>query len=121
MSRVVKFRVWDKQRGADVGMYYGDHLALKLVVEQPDTYELMQWTGLEDKNRVEIYEGDIVELHSWKPSIKETKRQVVKWIGSGLFMVRVDGAVSGHGELPNGRLEVIGNIYENPDLLETAA
>lgn len=69
---------------------------------------LVEYTGLHDKNGKEIYEGDIV---------KRTKAWEVLWMGYGWWLRNIkDGA-----SFPLGRYEVyevIGNIYENPELLE---
>jgi len=84
----------------------------------PDSVIPMQFTGLLDKNGVEIYESDIVKGKSkrlW--SQKELQIHVIKW-GS---LQDVDYPVQCFGfEFPSNieELEVIGNIYENPELLK---
>ena len=72
-------------------------------------YVLMQYTGLKDKNGKEIYDGDIIK------SSAETV--VVEWKGE---MWTEEGFVAGFSELFEGAncYEVVGNIYENPELLE---
>lgn len=78
---------------------------------------LMQSTGLKDKNGKEIFEGDIVDYKG--------RKAVVKWHGSyASFIYRfVDGLKERVSEwdplfLAYLKCEVIGNIYENPELLE---
>lgn len=72
---------------------------------------LMQFTGLHDKNGVEIYEGDIIEyktVYEWDK--KPIKRAEV---------VFENGVFSPMGvEMDLSRSEIIGNIYENPELLK---
>ena len=70
--------------------------------------ELMQFTGLHDKNGVEIYEGDVL---CW-PHYENTKNQT-RWV--------VEGSSDSAGWSvwsPRRSAEVIGNIYENPELLK---
>ena len=73
--------------------------------------ELMQYTELKDKNDVEIYEGDII-ICKYGPEIM----MEVKWVDEGF---RTLGKYNGDnyvGYVKNSA-EVIGNIYENPELL----
>ena len=78
---------------------------------------LMQSTGLKDKNGKEIFEGDIVDYKG--------RKAVVKWHGSyASFIYRfVDELNERVSEwhplfLAYYHFEIVGNIYENPELLE---
>lgn len=103
--REIKFRAWDK---GDNKML--DAMGLIDIIQTddcmgfPDSAEFMQYTGLKDKNGKEIYEGDIVEDSN---VIMEVK------FYSGHSVINY-----AHFVLPDGELKVIGNIYENPDLLK---
>lgn len=103
--------VWDKDCIVDDSYYEGAF-----------SYELMQYTGLKDKNGVEIYEGDIVRF------------KAIEWTGNNGDRVEYQGVVeyskkhiAFNFKIPTGleaipyettNIEVIGNIYENKDLLK---
>lgn len=72
-------------------------------------FELMQFTGLKDKNGKEIYEGDILEYveRDWN-KLKDLTVRCDVVFEDGAFKPSIDPENS----------EVIGNIYENPELLK---
>ena len=85
---------------------------------QRDLMTLMQYTGLHDKNGREIYEGDIVHAYDQEPNRDEPDYRgsedtgIVEFHGS-MFMLD-DDIVLDYPPI----LEIIGNIFENPELLE---
>jgi len=78
------------------------------------------FTGLLDRKGKEIYEGDIVKMHGyygWKnKEIKWNEKYCCYQMGEKHAHGMGDGG--GEPRLLTGQIEVIGNIYENPDLLE---
>jgi len=80
---------------------------------------LMQYTGLKDKNGKEIYEGDIVHVTDFFHGDAKVYKGVVKFVG-GYYQIEgqdIRNAPLGW-IISSDDLEVIGNIYENPELLE---
>ena len=105
--RDIKFRVWDKQRQR---FSKNNMMGLDGIISSshPEHYVLMQYTGLKDKNGVEIYEGDIVSGHIFGIcEVRYYKNAFVLW------SVDKDFSRSYACEL----IEVIGNIYENPEIM----
>lgn len=85
------------------------------VIYPIDKFIPLQYTGLDDKNDTEIYEGDIVKLDSWEGT------QQIKFIEGAFCLAFKDGQYAGdihyihHAGIKQAT--VIGNIYENPELL----
>ncbi len=84
----------------------------------PDEVELMQFTGLRDKDGRDIYEGDIVRI-SWETDDGERTSTVgVVDFGDGSFYVKTSWG--GCYRWTDYDVEVLGNVHQNPGLLEGA-
>jgi len=122
MIRNIKFRAWTKEQKqmvevvelnfyqATMASIYGDYASGEREWDLKDfeNVELMQYVGLKDKNGTEIYEGDVIV---WEYN---EIPQEVKW----------DNSIGGYSTKRYhlwraiNKMEVIGNIYENPELLQ---
>lgn len=112
--REIKFRAWDVEAKAYIvepvliGNVYDKNRVFVFrgrTSEEVPTAIPIQYTGLKDKNGKEIYEGDVVILAGSKsPKVMEFHR-------GGFWLERIYGGVEAY------RMEVIGNVHENPDLL----
>ena len=135
MNREIKFRAWNKKEkymeiADDLQMFSNDlsiGIPSKDYFLRKDDVELMQYTGLNDKNGKEIYEGDIVKIygHCFDFGFKQEEIGQIKFIHGAFGFYREKSkneycfnnleTEEAYGELDY--YEVIGNIYDNPELL----
>ncbi|MCT0476977.1 YopX family protein [Lactococcus cremoris] len=123
---IPKLRAWDKQdehMSYGVVMYYDDMIEYRFdhfCTGADEDVEFMQSTGLKDKNGTEIYEGDILQLHAifLAPDdkigyLEYSPKYGYSIIFEGNRLYRQEYWASTN----KLNYEVIGNIYENPELL----
>ena len=117
--RKVKFRSWDSRHKV---MDIPDNIANDI---DGDKYQIMQYTGLKDQNGVEIYEGDIVKFNGGAEDFfAEIGFEYGCFIAKMPWVIKVKKF--GKASYPELKYyidmtfvstEVIGNIYENPELI----
>lgn len=124
--REVEYKVWDKvlKRFLPVaclyydgnskftGVFTGEETEGEWTVVGNEHLELVQFTGLKDKKGINIYEGDVYRMGyysaMWRKNLETV--QVVVW--------NENETSFGLRKKDCNNIEVIGNIYENPELLE---
>lgn len=125
MTRQIKFRAWNGKTMINTGTINETTRESGYEMWDGDTHEyypVMQFTGLLDKNGKEIYEGDVVKSHVITFDANDPARIDQEWdeLGEVVFEgLRIIIQNKKHGNYHNFRpqTEIIGNIYENPDLL----
>ena len=130
-NREIKFRVFNKDYGKmcppEQWLWNHDDLwlhELNSIFWEDDNLIWMQYTWLKDKNWKEIYEGDIMSDWINKALVKydmDYAAYVLKREDNNIFLFftrEVDKFSPLHINIPYN-LEIIGNIYENPELLPT--
>lgn len=128
MSREIKFRIWDYNGFLNSDAYclfprdgYGDLLEVRKIIDYgqmkvlPDAI-IQQYTGLKDKNGKEIYEGDIVKATSDQYENENFVGKVIFDEGCFLTWINKNDIRGIWGE---DDIEVIGNIFETPELLKS--
>lgn len=105
----IKFRAWDKVNKFMVVIFDNTKNTEWYLPNLKEQYEIMQFTGLHDKNGKELYEGDIV--------LYASTRYTVSWIPEicAFEMTGHNRSIVLNKSNEHTR-EIIGNIYENPDL-----
>ncbi|RXD19341.1 YopX family protein [Enterococcus faecium] len=130
---IPRYRVWDKQTERMhivSGIDFNDGLVSSVNiwhegwpwVLEPDEIVLMQSTGLKDKNGVGIFEGDVVAVENHPFQRKEDSGVGMEIEGNYVVGWNQHDLTWCAGDLLLARLKpyvkVIGNIYENSELLE---
>lgn len=113
MPREIKFRAFSDRTGMwsweQLTQQSGGHPLTCLYSH--DGWQVMQFTGVTDKNGVEIYEGDIIRQNGPNSAIRWIETLVSNFAarrnGDGILLSFIYPTV-----------EVIGNIHENPELLQ---
>jgi len=121
--REIKFRFWNrktKQMASWDDMENGTSSRLCSEFEdiRNEENEIMQYTGLKDKNGKEIYEGDIVRHLPTAFNSSSGVGEIYYHKGHARFALKWVGNLEHYLDSLNS-YEIIGNVYENPDLLST--
>ncbi len=100
MTRQIKFRAWALDGNRYINWHEIGFLSVTRLVNDAD-FILEQYTGINDKNGKEIYEGDILDISK-----------------DGEPVVFINGCFEPACYFKSEAMQVIGNIHENPDLLK---
>jgi len=142
MKREIKFRAWHKKekKMCDVDLLHINDGAFLIGAEKGedtlqdggktwviapengryctnDEFELMQYTGLKDKNGKEVYESDILRNECNETEVVKfstSENSITIGHGEYGYVISAGFRLSTHGK----EFEVIGNIHENPELLK---
>jgi hypothetical protein len=126
-NRVFKFRAWDGESMSIINDYPAELWPVLLSSgEDRGVWQVMEWTGLLDKQGKEIYEGDIVE--AWSQGAHARFEVVWRQEGHPCFILypawqngefwHMHGSQESDGTFRDD-LKIIGNIFETPELSPT--
>lgn len=112
--RDIKFRAWYTYRNS---FYVYGLEAIRMLIAKPNGSDAVieQYTGIKDKNGVEIYENDIVRQQM---RFDETNGVIFWQEEKSRFAINLDGFITTITKPQEDSYEVVGNIHENPELLE---
>nr|DAK71597.1 MAG TPA: YopX protein [Caudoviricetes sp.] len=121
---VLKFRAWDKKLKKMFEVSFIDfdtkliglNIDLEIIIFDFDDVNLMQSTGLLDKNGKEIFVGDIIKCTRGCPHEVYLEKEYGGTYVGGMPAIYLKGIREGYAW--TGAEEILGNIYENPELLE---
>ena len=122
--REIKFRAWDKK---DKLWVAGWSIGQAGVQTETSNKVFMQYTGLQDKNGKEIFEGDVVKIEDYYENIRigiivfDSGTYKLQNLGQNFYyQFGSDGEYDWESieNVDEDNIEIIGNLYENPELLD---
>lgn len=132
-NREIKLRAWHKKEKQMIDWFTLSQsawntylngtktsLLYSILVSDKDSFEAMQFTGLHDKNGKEIYEGDVITYIDYDSSHEEEylNKGVVEYYDDEMkFTITNRNTVEIESIDFKKEVEVIGNVFENPELL----
>ena len=118
MSRVIKFRAWHKEKKIFIEPIVHNGKVFEDMQDFFDNaswinHDIQQFTGLLDKHGKPIYEGDILRIND-PEGIEDGDIFEIKWVDKWMCFTSSISINNEH----NSTVEIIGNIHENPELME---
>ena len=114
----LKFKAWDKWKKKMIQPKGGDFIAWHAMSNWRECLEVLQYTGLKDSRGIDICEGDIIAVN--RNGFTPENMVVTFFMGNACysFLGHTETGTPIYPNLINHNKVVIGNIYENPELLK---